>query len=459
MNIKKSPHRKVTISTKLAAFIAAFFLLTLGILPVITGNCNAVLNNEGNSSQSIQDMKTSTASNESLPLKNAPSVENEFAGAGVVQSEARDALIIGITIGVMEVAFKTEGKTVVIRPEAQKALTQIKKDGFVYIHMMDPFSKGYMQKFPDMSVQAVKLLTDQGFRVLITINDSPFINGDTESNTKWTYRYFPGNDPKGTDDDGGLPEHKKRMTKFMDALLAEGLIPKLQFQLFDEPNSKRAFWGTFDEFEKLLAANIEVITQPKYGIADKDIIGPAFTSKLAINGDNPLPEHKPYWNFVKGYKQNPLVNKFPFAFNYYPVIGNVDAKENYKSSDLKLPPVYDGAWITGMNVAASMTEANLEGKGAKKGFRQMNTFKEKAEDIIQFAKAHHMAGIYFFNLKNRSDEPKGGKGKIATGLFNAEGCPRKEYKDLLEILHRPINFDRNCPDPDKPEYRSVKSNE
>lgn len=361
-----------------------------------------------------------------------------------------NTMVYGITIGFMDLAFKLEGKNVTLRPEAEKALTQIKKDGFTYIHMMEPFVKGYMKDFPALSVHAIKLLKEKGFKVLLTINGSPFINGDTDSEDKWVYRYFPGTDKKGTDDDGGLKEHKLRLTKFMDLLKREGLLEGLQFQLFDEPNSKKSFWGSYAEFEKLLEANIEVLTRPEYGIPKSDILFCAFTSKLMLLGDKSPENQLPYWNLAKSYKSNPIYNQFPFSFNWYPASGNPEKDKSYSSSDIKLKPIPEGSWITGMNVTAYMTKNNLLGKGATPGFRGKNTFREKLEDIDAFGKTHHFSGIYIFNLITRTDTSNE-KGRISTGLFNSNGCPRYEYKTLLEFLNRPVNFDL-CPVPAKSEF-------
>ena len=349
------------------------------------------------------------------------------------------SLIFGITIGFMDIVFDIRGNSVIITPEADKALTQVKKDGFVYLHMMEPFARGYMKNFPALSVQAVKLLTDRGFKVLLTLNGSPFISGDTDPSNRWVYRYFPGKDKNGSDDDGGLPEHKKRLKQFMDALKAEGLLSHMQFQLFDEPNSEKSFWGTFIEFEQLLRANIEVLKNPAYGIADKDILGPAFTSNLVLNGDAATEQHRDYWKMAKNYSTNPELNRFPFSFNWYPVKGSTEAGKDYRAADIRLSRLPEGSWITGMNVSAFMTLKNLRGTGKRPGYRKQNTFKEKVTDIIRYAEQNKMAGIYFFNLKTRKDEADD-RGRISTGLFNAKGCPRYEYKQLLELLNRPVDF-------------------
>jgi hypothetical protein len=354
---------------------------------------------------------------------------------------AEEPLTYGICIGYMDIIFKIEGNKVVIAPEAEKVLTQVKKDGFIYLRMMEPFARGYMKHFPDMSVQAIKLLTDRGFEVLLCINGSPFINGSSDPAEKWVYRIFPGNDKEGTDDDGGLAEHKRRLTKFMDAVKDAGLIPHMQFQLFDEPNSKRYFHGTYEEWEQLLAANAEIIGSPKYGIAKKDILCCAFTSKLALakfDDEEKKDQNQPFLNFIKNYKNNPLVNQFTFSFHWYPSEGISPKSSNSKARDIKIP-VYPGAYITEMNVTAYMTKDQLMGKGNMPGYRARNEFKEKVTDVIAYAKANQISRIYFFNLKTKTDVPDQ-KGRISTGLFNAAGCPRKEYKDLLEILNKPADF-------------------
>ncbi len=367
------------------------------------------------------------------------SVKSPATVSTTSQPTGNESLIFGITIGFMDIVFDIQGKSVVITPEADKALTQVKKDGFRYLHMMEPFARGYMKNFPALSVQAVKLLTERGFNVLLTLNGSPFVNGDTDPSNRWVYRYFPGRDKNGSDDDGGLTEHKKRLKQFMDALKAEGLLPHMQFQLFDEPNSEKSFWGTYSEFEQLLAANIEVLKNPAYGIADRDILGPAFTSNLVLNGDAATDQHKEYWKLAKNYKTNPTLNHFPFSFNWYPVKGSGEAGKDSRAADIKLAQLPEGAWITGMHVSAFMTLKNLRGTGKKPGYRKQNLFQEKVTDIIQYAGQNKMAGIYFFNLKTRKDEADE-RGRVSSGLFNAKGCPRYEYKQLLEILNRPVDF-------------------
>jgi hypothetical protein len=295
-------------------------------------------------------------------------------------------------------------------------------------------------------VQAVKLLVERGFKVLLCINGSPFQSGSTDPKRKWVYRFYPGDDKEGKDDDGGLPEHKKRLTKFMDALQEADLIKNMQFQMFDEPNARSYFWGTYEEFEKLLAANVEVLTNPKYGIAKKDILCCAFTSSLVLNRlADDEDQQGPYFNFIKNYQSNPLVNQFPFSFHWYPSNGISSKAFNYTTNDIKIKPIYEGSYITEMNVSAFMTKDHLMGKSGMKGYRERDVWKDKLQDVISYMKANKIAGIYFFNLKNRTDEPNE-KGRIATGLFNAKGCPRLEYKQLLEVLKRPSNFGP-CGDP------------
>ena len=72
------------------------------------------------------------------------------------------------------------------------------------------------------------------------------------------------------------------------------------------------------------------------------------------------------------------------------------------------------------------------------------------QDVIAFARRNQVKAIYFFNLKTRTDTPNE-NGRISTGLFNAAGCPRLEYKQLLQILGRPAQFGP-CKDPGNADF-------
>lgn len=370
--------------------------------------------------------------------------------ADVVADSGADAAAVlpveyGVVIGYMDVIFHNDGTTITIQPGADLALTQLMHDGFTRLRMMEPFARGYLSHFPSLPVQAIRLLEERGFTVLLSVNGSPFLNGDTASSDSWVYRYFPGDDLVGSDDDGGLTEHTRRLTQFMDALRDEGLLDGMQIQLFDEPNAPNYFWGTYSEWETLLAANLAVFERADYGLADEDILCGTFTSNLMEWGPDAPAEHQPYWDFATHYLSNPLVNRHPFSFHWYPMDGISPSAENYLSSDIKLVPMYEGSWITEMNVTAYMTENALLGNGTYPGYRERDSFREKVTDIIAYANANHLRGIYFFNVRNKTDTPTGA-GALGLGLFNAAGCPRYEYVELLEILGRPLDL-RGCPMP------------
>lgn len=443
----------------LIILLSAGFVSCTGRTPVEQGDNEKINTNTTNKpgkepvAETADQNAEGVASGSVIPSENSKSTrssDTEKNAKNTKEGPAAKELIYGITIGFMDLAFKIEGNKVSLRPEAEKAFSQIKKDGFIYVHMMEPFAKGYMKNFPSLPVQAVKLLKDKGFKVLLTINGSPFINESRDSDEKWIYRFFPGGDKQGKDDDGGLAEHKIRMKKFMDALKNAGLLDGMQFQLFDEPNSKKSFWGTFEEFEKLMEANIEILTSPAYGISKTDILFCAFTSNLMVLGDKSPDYQLPYWELAKSYKSNPRYNGFPFSFNWYPVKGGGEKSKDYSAADIKIKPMPEGAWITGMNVTAYMTKNNLLGKGGSPGYRTRKAFTEKLADIDAYGKANQLAGIYIFNLITRNDESNE-KGRISTGLFNTKGCPRHEYKELLEFLKRPQNFEL-CPEPRKEDF-------
>jgi hypothetical protein len=351
----------------------------------------------------------------------------------------------GITIGYMDIIFKIDDDIVSIKPEGQKALDQIKKDGFTRLRMMEPFAGGFMKNFPSLPAQAVKILQDQGFKVLISLNGSPFTNGNTTSIDSWVYRFFPGTDGvSGSDDDAGLGEHVNRLTQFMDALKAQGSLNNIDIQLFDEPNAPQYFWGTYEEWEQLLTANINVLKRSEYGLTNEHIWCCAFTSNLMNYGQNMVGQEK-YWDFVKNYKTNSLVKNFPFSFHWYPVAGIGPSSDNFVSSDIKLSPMYRGAWITEMNVDSSMSINKLYGTSEYYGYRYRDLFRDKVYDIFTYAKLNQIKGVYLFNIKTKTDIPDS-YGNIGFGLFNFAGCPRWEYKVLLEILGRTIDFG-SCPMP------------
>lgn len=341
-----------------------------------------------------------------------------------------DKVSLGFNLGPIAKAFTidpVDGKTKIKAPAAV-ALDRAVADGFRQFRFQDPFSRGFYvttgadgtKTFsPSRIVDAIRILVGHGADdVLVSLGNFPF-----ESNT-WTYRYFPED----------LETHQLRMREFLDHLRSAGLLSKVRFELFNEPDAPYFYWDDFDSFRALVTKQVEIL---KDYMPKEDIVCCGFTSDLMTPDRSTDANTQKYWQFVNGGHGGSVLADMLFSFHWYPSAGIWDSSKRYTTADIGITALPSRTWITEFNIDAYMTKPERDGTDTRPGYRADDALTKRLRELLVYSAHRPVDRIYMFNLFKESDEA-GVNSHVELGLFNAKGFPEIEYERVLSTLGRDL---------------------
>jgi hypothetical protein len=371
------------------------------------------------------------------------------------------ASLFGVNLGLMSNYVNLNTGTIL--PGAQKALDQLKVDGITNLNLMELCVRNGMSGFPNKIVNTISELINQGFDVVANLNGQCFVNGSGDPLTDFVYRYFPsstssgGDMVPGTDDDNpnsvngpfGVDWAMQRFNTLLTALQAEGLLNggHLKWQFFNEPNGTDFWWGTYNEFETLLAAELNEIKKPQFMVPSSDIYVGDISSKVMRDGlGNTDPVKLQYFNWALNFLNNPVVSGTRFSMNYYPRT-STNASLRQTPQDIKLPNPYPHSIIAEMNTSSGM------GNSQHYLYQDEGAFVQDVAEIAKYAQMNLFDRVYLWTLY---DNTTGGvpapNGTIPLRLFKGEasndGCATWEYKEFVtKILKKTFTTQSGCTAP------------
>lgn len=285
-------------------------------------------------------------------------------------------------------------------------LRRIKKDGINDLRIYEPFTMG-LSNSKRISILS-KIIQIEGFNVLLSLSNYPAYsskklnrlkevakstNASRFNMLRYTNRYPPNN----------YNTYAQYLTNFIDTLKKHSLLSRIAFEIGNEPDASRYFWGTPADFKKIYITSKQILIK-----TGRPFYCCAFTFGT-INGTK-----RPYSFMLSLLKKENV----PLSFHYYP------NNKNELSSVLKLNSI-PGSAITEFNLFSYQRRKSKQ-KIQEANSPQLVTSLAK---IIAYSYANDITSLYIFNLV---DNPK----KNGTlGLFSADGQPKLSYTFLIKVYN------------------------
>ncbi len=286
----------------------------------------------------------------------------------------------------------------------EKPLQVLKADGVKNVRVYEPFTKNLMPQ-PQLKTKLLTDLTDRGFQVLLSLSDYPYQKDDIQDDRSsenesrkqmlgFTNRY-PPND---------LSAYTSYLDGFVQNLQTSGALDHIKFEIGNEPDAKKYFWGTPDQFISIAKQTKSVLLKYK-----RPIFCCAFTSEFANNGSAKSQQYEAFLQdkeFFRG------IN---VSFHFY-------HNSKYGFNTIKLPNVGNAA-ITEFNLFSYQKGSNNK----KSANTNSPYFGGWMIQLLDYAYQNDIKSVYLFKLVDNADK----EGSL--GFFDANGDPKPSYNYFKQI--------------------------
>lgn len=292
------------------------------------------------------------------------------------------------------------------RNKYAKALAQIKKDGITDIRVYEPFSKNNARN-PEYIADLLKPVANAGFHILLDFSNFPFDSSGVENKNqfattehaaelKYTNRFAPSD----------LNKYALTITRVLNNLKAENIIQNFSFEIGNEPDAKKYFWGdagSFNRIAKLAKTIFTKYSQPVYCCA--------FTTEFAV-------KNRSYdKNFLDLLDNNEFFNNINLSFHFYP-------NQKYNFNDITLPHKTN-AIISEFNIYSYQKQDNQN----RIQYTNSAALGKWLSELLRFTYNNNIKTVYLFNLM---DDPKKNG---ALGFFDADGNPKPSYNYFIKFYN------------------------
>ena len=283
-----------------------------------------------------------------------------------------------------------------------KPLQQIKKDGITDLRIYEPFTTNIV-KHPGTATNLLDNLTKSGFNVLLTFSNYPTIPSiqykkdaadvkDLDTKEDFTNRYPPVN----------LNAYDSYLSDFLNSLKQKNDLQNMSFEIGNEPDSKKFFWGQSQDFVDIAKSTYSVLQN--YG---RPVYCCGFTSEFANNAKtNP--------DLTKLISSN-FMDKVNLSFHFY-------QNKKFDINSLRLPHL-NNSIITEFNFYAYQKESST----TRIAFSNSPAFGSLLIQTLIFAYKNDIKKIYFFKLVDLPSK----EGTL--GFFDQNGSPKPPYTYLVKI--------------------------
>ena len=292
-------------------------------------------------------------------------------------------------------------------PKFEVALEKIQNDGFKKIRIYEPFTKK-MKDNPELGWQHLQWLKGRDFEVLMSLSNFPYKDKPRQKQLeklpskqrsfpkkaiKYSNRYPPNN----------LERYREGLNSFFAELEQRDLLGNMEFEIGNEPNAPRYFWGNATDWKKV--RNVMKETLAQYG---KTGMCCGYTSSMFLQPDKD--RHKP---FIQDWRDDVQPN-FQTSFHVYLQTGS--GKANLVSPKLDV----SGGMITEYGMFSHFTVEKASRKASSEyvaGFVQ----------LLAFTFENNIEAVYLFPLMDDSQK------KAKMGYFDKDGNPKESYRLFKQV--------------------------
>lgn len=284
------------------------------------------------------------------------------------------------------------------------ALKKLADNGQMSVRVYEPFTRS-QHKDPEKSMQMLKWLHNRGFKVLLSLSNFPYKRDERLGQLSklppdnrgfpikaigYSNRYPPVN----------TEEYKQFLRSYLTQMQAGGIMDSFEFEVGNEPNAPRYFWGNVSDWNIVRDAAIEVLAE--FG---KRPLCCGYTSSMFLH--TPSKDH--HLPFIESFVTDTAsARAFDLSFHVYLNMGE-------RSADLKTPliPVKKGV-ITEYGIFSHYSPEVAEKKNSP-------LYVAKISELLEFTYNNEISRVYLFPLMD--DRKKKG----TMGYFDGEGSPKACY--------------------------------
>lgn len=288
-----------------------------------------------------------------------------------------------------------------------KPLKQIRQDGFTKIRAFEPFTDSLSTNTSAL-INKVKFIQRFDFNLLLSLSNFTWQSSidTTRLLTNLSNRKFISEALKYTNrfppDD--TVAYKLFLKKVMDSLQENDCLKSMSFEIGNEPDADRYFWGNADDWEKMTLLISDVLKSYSLAVAccgfSSDLIFLKTTGRV------------PYLDYVNSnrFKDN---LRFSYHFYFETYLGKAEI------NNPQTPKVKNGI-ITEFGPASSLTAKNIE-------LMNSSDIMSYLVRLLEFAYTNDVRTVYLFPLMDNK------KHTSQLGYFDTEGNPKNGYNYLLKL--------------------------
>lgn len=285
----------------------------------------------------------------------------------------------------------------------KKVLSQLKQDGISNLRIYEPFTKAIVKK-PALAANLLTPLTNAGFKILLCLSNYPEVssiqydqsafNAEQNQMRSSTNRMAPQN----------LDAYQSYLSNFLDDLQNKNILQNVSFEIGNEPDAKKYFWGKPGDFIRVARAVKQTLA--KY---NKPVYCCGFTSEFAKQISS---KGADYYNFLN---DNNFFNNVNLSFHFY--------QDAFDIGNVHLPRL-SNAIISEFNMFSYQKNATAD----KTAATNSSAFGSLLIKGLLFAYKNNIKAIYFF----RAYDIPGKEG--TTGFFDQNGNAKPSYQYFKNIF-------------------------
>ena len=295
----------------------------------------------------------------------------------------------------------------------EPALRQIKDDGFNYVRVYEPFTRGDDAHFT-RAVRGLRRLAAQDLRPVLclsnfppdlaaadsnrTLPSSPFPASKRQEILSYSNRYAPAD----------LVTYRAALGQMFEALrdtVGTDVLKEWYFEIGNEPDAPRFFWGSPDDFRRVLSAAIDTLKALDPHIT---VGAAAFTSRLVSE-----PGLRPaFTRLAREIAGDPRIDFF--SIHLY---DNSNPK-GQSASDL----IASFAQTSKPRVISEWNVSSVGNRRTEQLIRSPK-FMRHLIDAVAASYANKVELLVIFKLMDYPD-----RGNYQLGLFDSEGAPKRAYR-------------------------------
>ena len=286
-------------------------------------------------------------------------------------------------------------------PKFEPALEKISEDGFRKVRIYEPFTKKLMSE-PDLGWNHLEWLKKNEFEVLLSMSNFPYKNKARPSQLEklpekqrsfpkkainYSNRYPPGN----------TVGYRESLDAFLMELDQRKLLDNMQFEIGNEPNAPRYFWGDAEDWK-----TVRSVMNDALQTHGKTALCCGYTSSMFLQ-----PTKQRHGQFISDWKRK-VKDNYQTSFHVYLNTGS-------GAADLENPEldVTNGV-ITEYGMFSHFTEEKATRKASPE-------YVLGLAKLLAFTYENDISEVYLFPLMDDGEK------KARMGYFDIDGNPKESY--------------------------------